>query len=175
MIPFTDKEKKRFTAHLINARISYQYIPYSKLIPNYIDYILDCIDIYEKSKYHDNVLNGPLLKVCYKIIKEHQMTDEDINNFIATMDNPRKKWNERMKTHNNGGKETRDNKGQFVRNYVYQEPIRYANGNIYMCRRNIIRYPKKCRSLRTWRKFYEMFPKQAEIDGWDGKTSIRMK
>ena len=65
--------------------------------------------------------------------------------------------------------------GQCVYQYVYREPIRYLNGNIYECRRNIIRYPKKCRSLRTWRKFYEMFPRQAEIDGWDGKTSIRMK
>lgn len=175
MIPFTDKEKKRFTAYLINTRVSYQYMPYSKLIPKYIDYILDYIDICERSKYHYRVLNGPLLKECYKIIKEHQMTDEDINNFIATMDNPRIKWIERMRAHNNGGKETRDNKGQFVSLSIYQEPVRYKNGNIYMCPHNKIRYPKKCRSLRTWKKFYEMFPKQAELDGWDGKTSIKMK
>lgn len=92
------------------------------------------------------------------------MTDEDINNFIAIMDNPRIKWIERMRAHNNSGKEIRDNKGQFVSLSIYQEPVRYINGNIYMCR-----------SLRTWRKFYEMFPKQAELDGRDGKTSIKMK
>ena len=62
-----------------------------------------------------------------------------------------------------------------ISTYVYRKPIRYLNGNISECRRNIIRYPKKCRSLRTWKKFYEMFPKQAEIDGWDGKTSNKMK
>ena len=41
--------------------------------------------------------------------------------------------------------------------------------------RNKIRYPKKNRSLRVWKKFYEMFPDQAELDGWDGKTSNKMK
>jgi hypothetical protein len=109
------------------------------------------------------------------MIKNHKMTDMDIKEFTKTMENPREQWKEEMKKHNNGGRETRDNKGQFVSLSVYLPPVRYANRNIYTCPHNKIRYPKKCRSLRTWKKFYEMFPRQAEIDGWDGKTSIRMK
>lgn len=38
-----------------------------------------------------------------------------------------------------------------------------------------VRYPSKKRSLKTWKKFYEMFPRYAERDNWDGKTSNKMK
>ena len=40
---------------------------------------------------------------------------------------------------------------------------------------NKIRYPRKARPLHVWKKFYELFPYQAEIDNWDGKTSDKMK
>jgi hypothetical protein len=56
----------------------------------------------------------------------------------------------------------RDNKG------TYNEGSGYGN-------RNKIRYPKKNRSRRTWRNFYKLFPWLAEKDGWDGKTSKRMR
>ena len=38
-----------------------------------------------------------------------------------------------------------------------------------------VRYPSKKRSLSTWKKFYKLFPRYAERDEWDGKTSKRMK
>lgn len=37
------------------------------------------------------------------------------------------------------------------------------------------RYPKKKRSLRQWRNFYNHFPHLAERDNFNGKTSERMK
>lgn len=58
-------------------------------------------------------------------------------------------------------KETRDNKG-----------IKVGSGG---SNRNKIRYPSKKRSRRVWKMFYEMFPHRALMDGWDGKTSKRMK
>lgn len=38
---------------------------------------------------------------------------------------------------------------------------------------NRVRYPSTKRSKRVWRTFYEMFPRYAEIDGWDGEKSSR--
>ena len=176
MIPFTEKEKKRFTSLLINSKVAYwcQYIE-----PNYIEILEEDLKKVDDghldwyvSKYDTRVKS--MREIC-GMIKSHKMTNTDIKEFIETMENPRERWNAEMEKHNNGGREKRDNKGQFVSLSVYQEPLRYNNGNIYMCRYNKIRYPKKCRSLRTWKKFYEMFPRQAEIDEWDGKTSVRMK
>lgn len=40
---------------------------------------------------------------------------------------------------------------------------------------NKVRYPSKKRSLSTWKNFYKLFPSLAERDGFDGKTSSRMK
>jgi hypothetical protein len=40
---------------------------------------------------------------------------------------------------------------------------------------NKIRYPSKKRSIKTWKKFYKLFPSAAIEDGFDGKTSKRMK
>ncbi len=41
--------------------------------------------------------------------------------------------------------------------------------------RNKIRYPSKKRSIKTWKKFYKLFPWAAIEDKWDGKTSTKMK
>lgn len=64
----------------------------------------------------------------------------------------------------NNLKETRDNKGQFVDKWA-------TYGGCH----NKIRYPSKKRSKRVWKKFYEMFPKQAELDHWNGESSDKMK
>jgi hypothetical protein len=61
----------------------------------------------------------------------------------------------------NNLKETRDNKGVYV------------GGGGSNC--NKIRYPKKNRSAKTWKTFYEMFPSRAIADEYDGKTSKKMK
>lgn len=38
-----------------------------------------------------------------------------------------------------------------------------------------VRYPSKKRSKRVWKKFYKLFPRLAERDNWNGKTSNKMK
>lgn len=74
--------------------------------------------------------------------------------------------------------ETYDKKHE--NNYSKQNKITYRDnkgvkiGSGYGGNRNLIRYPSKKRSLRTWKFFYTMFPKLAEKDEWDGKTSIKM-
>jgi len=60
-------------------------------------------------------------------------------------------------------KETRDNK-----------TVRVGSG-VYHSNYNKIRYPSKKRSVSTWKRFYNLFPEQAKIDNWDGKTSDKMK
>lgn len=61
----------------------------------------------------------------------------------------------------NNLKETRDNKGVYV-----------GSGG---SNKNSVRYPKKNRSKKVWKIFYKMFPYRANIDGFDGETSSRMK
>jgi hypothetical protein len=41
--------------------------------------------------------------------------------------------------------------------------------------KNKVRYPSKKRSRATWKRFYLLFPRLAEEDNWDGKTSDKMK
>lgn len=65
------------------------------------------------------------------------------------------------KNHLKPHKESRDNKGVYV-----------GSGG---SNKNKVRYPSKKRSLRVWKKFYTLFPYHAKIDGWNGKTSKRMK
>lgn len=69
------------------------------------------------------------------------------------------------------------------RAYLNKKPIKEGrdNKNVYVgggsggYRGNTVRYPKKNRSKKTWSNFYKLFPSLAEKDGWDGKTSKRMK
>jgi len=65
-------------------------------------------------------------------------------------------------------------------NFNSQSPIiRRDNKGIHIgnCGSNCnkVRYPKKNRSLATWKKFYDMFLYYAEKDNWNGKTSNKMK
>lgn len=57
--------------------------------------------------------------------------------------------------------EGRDNKGVYVGSGGHNK--------------NMVRYPSKKRSKRVWKIFYQMFPRLAERDGWDGQTSKKMK
>lgn len=41
--------------------------------------------------------------------------------------------------------------------------------------KNKVRYPSKKRSIKTWKKFYKLFPELAEKDQFDGKSSLKMK
>lgn len=82
----------------------------------------------------------------------------NIDKYIEISKYERKK---RPPLKENTAKETRDNKGVYV------------GGGGSNC--NKIRYPKKTRSKRVWKIFYEMFPHLALIDNFNGKTSKRMK
>lgn len=165
----TAREIKKFTSLLINTHIIYW-----DLGDKGFDYIGE-IQKWVSSRWPSKQTKKFFTEIN-RFIATHHITNQEISEFIKMIDNPREAWNDRMKKHNNGGRETRDNKGQFVETTTtYHIPTRYENGNIKMCRFNKIRYPKKCRSLRTWKLFYKMFPKQAEIDNWDGKTSDKMK
>lgn len=164
----TAREIKKFTSLLINTRIIYWDLGDKGF--DYIGEIREWVSSRWPSKQTKKFFTE-----INRFIATHNITNQEISEFIKTIDNPREAWNDRMKEHNNGGRETRDNKGQFVSYCTYATPYRYPNGNIEMCRANKIRYPKKCRSLRTWKLFYKMFPMQAQKDNWDGKTSDKMK
>lgn len=79
------------------------------------------------------------------------------------------KWNRSTRERRQGknqyklkpSKEGRDNKGVYVG----------TGGDNW----NKVRYPSKKRSKRVWKIFYQMFPRLAESDGWDGQTSKKMK
>lgn len=49
------------------------------------------------------------------------------------------------------------------------------NRSSYTGKLSDVRYPSKKRPRSTWKRFYALFPRLAERDGWDGKTSKRMK
>lgn len=167
-VVLTEKDIKKFNKLLINTRAVYWNIFYDK---NF-DFIGRITESLNREKGKQKIWLEELLAMVLGC----GMTNEDIQNHMNTMVNPRAEWNKRMKEHNNGGKETRDNKGQFVEETTtYQKPNRFENGNIEHCNFNKIRYPKKKRSKRTWRQFYKMFPKQAIIDNFDGNTSSKMK
>ena len=171
MLPLTEKEKKRLEVLLINTCVVYwpSFIFYSFLerIQERIDDVIIQKEGKKTQKYFAELK---------QIIVNHKMLDNDIVSFIKNMDNPRKEWNDNMRKYRYTGRETRDNKGNNIYpNTTQCKPIRDENNNIVRCQFNSIRYPKKNRSLRTWKKFYAMFPKQAELDGWDGKTSTMKK
>jgi len=93
------------------------------------------------------------------LVKKLGLSKEEFDKIVILVNKTKvlKQSNYKLKPQ----KEGRDNKGVYV-----------GNGG---SNANKIRYPKKNRSIRTWRIFYQMFPKKAEQDGWDGNTSKRMK
>lgn len=94
----------------------------------------------------------------YALSKELQISDKDFNEMWFNVRIERR--NNDIKKRLKPQKETRDNKGVLVGS---------GGSNI-----NKIRYPSKKRSLRVWKKFYEMFPYLAEKDKWNGKKSKRV-
>lgn len=169
MTQLDTRTSKRFNTLLINTKMCYWDLGFEPT--DYIGRVNEALSW--NAKY---TREKKMFEEVKAIIVRHQMTNTEIGQWIKTMENPCEAWRKRMREHNKGGLETRDNKGQFVETTTfYATPKRYPNGNIEMCRFNKIRYPKKARSKRTWKKFYEMFPKQAVIDNWDGNTSDKMK
>lgn len=93
------------------------------------------------------------------IVKKYNINDDELLELILVSEQEYKDYRKLMKTNN--CKINRDNKTDFNFGSGFQG--------------NVIRYPKKNRSLKTWRNFYKLFPKRAEIDGFNGRTSKRMK
>ena len=97
-------------------------------------------------------------KEIFKLASELGITDSDLRIMWV------KRSNEQMFKKNlyskSPPKEGRDNKD-----------VRVGGGG---SNKNSVRYPSKKRSLKTWRKFYKLFPYYAERDKFDGKTSTKM-
>ena len=99
-----------------------------------------------------------LIKEIFDLVKDLGYDDKTLHGFwLKTM-------NERNvnKFHQTPPRETRDNK----------KVLNRGSGNRHG---KTIRYPRQARSLATWRRFYELFPYAAEIDGWNGQTSSEYK
>lgn len=117
----------------------------------------DCKD-YPKYLLSRNYPYKPYIDALY-IIDKYNMSEEVVKKLYFIEDNKRISFSE------NKNLQTpitfRDNKGVYIGSG--------GSGS------NKIRYPRKTRSLQTWKKFYEMFPSKAKLDNWDGKTSDKMK
>jgi hypothetical protein len=76
----------------------------------------------------------------------------------------------------NMSKERQENKAEYKK-----KPLKEGRDNKDVLvgsgssQRGWLRYPSKKRSLSTWKKFYKLFPQVAIEDGFDGKTSKKMK
>lgn len=109
-----------------------------------------------KSNYYSNLLSKRLK--IYILAEKLKMTDDEMNKLWLEMT---------LKQHRNRFVHTkkpiqqrRDNKDVLV-----------GSGHSWG---NTVRYPSKKRSLSTWKKFYKLFPKLAEADGFNGITSSKM-
>jgi hypothetical protein len=109
-----------------------------------------------KLNFYKNIL-AKRLKI-YKLAEKLKMTDDEMNKLWLeiTLKQHRNKFIHKQKPK----QERRDNKDVLV-----------GSGNSWG---NTVRYPSKKRSLSTWKKFYKLFPRLAEADGFDGKTSSKM-
>ena len=99
----------------------------------------------------------------HKLIEELKITDSSFGVNNLWLDMHFVKTNSERIRQLKPPRESRDNKGVYVGSG-------YSKYNA-----NKVRYPSKKRSLRVWKTFYKMFPRLAEKDKWDGKTSIKMK
>jgi hypothetical protein len=132
---------------------------FSKFKSNKISEIKDVLEgKYRYSKYvKDSYTN---LKRLFEIADELGLNEEEIRLKWAEISKNRKAQVELYKR--KPTREGRDNKGVYV-----------GSGGSY--KGNTIRYPGKKRSKRTWKIFYQMFPRLAKEDGWDGNTSKKMQ
>lgn len=116
----------------------------------------------KKISYLESWLNNPKSKIPYeafieikKIVNDLKISTEEYRKIADS------EYLKRTINPQNTYKETRDNKGVYV-----------GSGE---SNTDKIRYPSKNRSKRTWKIFYQMFPRAAKDDDFDGKTSKRMK
>ena len=117
-------------------------------------------------KLKDEGVNGVKYQYCYvyidlyNLIRQYNISEDVIKNIY---NEEQIKIALHKKYSNTQTPITRrDNKGVFI-------------GGGYGGNCNMIRYPKKNRPLKVWKTFYEMFPREAELYHWNGKTSSKMK
>jgi hypothetical protein len=113
-------------------------------------------DLYKSKQWWGRITE---LITLYKFIDELGLTEQEINEMWSSISRDQAKQKAEYKK--KPQKEGRDNKDVHV-----------GGGG---SNRTMVRYPSKKRSIRTWKKFYNLFPYYAVLDGWDGKTSKRMK
>ena len=148
----TDKDKLRKLNHLMGIHYTHpeHFFSWKKTI-------LENADKNDNTFRHNKRQNEQVQ--IYRLAEELGINDNDLRVMWVT------KWSglykRKLEYQKSPQKEGRDNKDVLV-----------GSGG---SNRNMIRYPSKKRSIRTWKKFYKLFPYAAIADGWDGKTSKRMK
>jgi hypothetical protein len=100
------------------------------------------------------------LKELYKLGEELGYSKEKVDEIRTEQINYR--YESQKEHEKKPPKETRDNKQVHVGGGC---PSSYPT----------YRYPSKKRNKKTWSNFYKLFPDLALRDGWDGKTSSKMK
>ena len=111
------------------------------------------LDFFNKHPHYGNHVE------ILKIVKDNNINNDELFELINIAEQEYEDFRKLMSTNN--CRINRDNKIDY----------NYGGGS----QGNVIRYPRKNRSLKTWRNFYKLFPKRAELDGFNGKTSKRMK
>lgn len=151
----TEKQKLRKVKHLMHK------YPLNWINKSDKDLILK---LYSENKDRPNKIKGWWTRITelielYKLIDELSLTEEEyypIWNLISV--ERHKNMYEYTKRPPSEGRDNKD--------------IRVGSGGSHG---KTIRYPSKKRSIRTWKKFYNLFPYHAIEDKWDGKTSTKMK
>lgn len=138
------------------------------------DFIRLVVPAMEKElEYHRNIMSGFLrnhrkretlqaLETALRYIKELNLSNSELKEICKEME---RKWELYAHPHRSSQpvhpNRARDNK------------VHTTYGYSSTCSR--VRFPSLKRGRSTWKRFYEMFPRIAEEDKWDGKTSTRYK
>lgn len=151
-----DKEKLRKVKNLMYVH----HLVWSKSTDRQVIF-----DLYETHKNKTNVIGKWWARITdlvllYTLVDELKMTEKEVHDLWFEQSCLRNKL--RNEYNKKPQKEGRDNKDVHV-----------GSGN--SSNNYSVRYPSKKRSIKTWKKFYNLFPICAIEDGWDGKTSKRMK
>lgn len=148
------------------------YLLSTNYIPSDVLYFGKCFDVFREEKINSTreIVENKYYPGKFKQAHLNFIRIFELASLLGLSDEQLiDKWNrstrERKQDKNQyklkPAKEGRDNKGVYVG----------TGGDNW----NKVRYPSKKRSKRVWKIFYQMFPRLAERDGWDGQTSKKMK
>lgn len=123
----------------------------------------DNVPVNKQSVLNELANNNETSRKKYEIYLEIHLLCEELKCSLVLEKN--KKVQSRIKRRNEYNKKpipnNRDNKDTKV-----------GSGGF---NKNMVRYPSKKRSIKTWKKFYILFPELAIKDEFDGKSSTKMK